>query len=315
METSNNKKKKIIKDLLTEELTPQKRFKLSQLEPVEKEIEKQWKQVVNEEPDLQVKNLIWDGIQRKCYGKNSGKVHIELWHSIAASIAVLLTVGTIWFTLIKDEGETEKYMEVIANQNQMYLLPDSSKVWMEPGSSIQYAKAFNKDRRVWLSGNSLFEVCKHEGRNFQVYINKAFIEVKGTCFLVKQHNDQRNEITLFSGKIEFNVESTGKKIAILPQHKVIYNSDNAQIHIQEIANIHWENGNYNFKDTPLQELIQIINQRYDTNIALAENTNYESAFTGSIRYDESLEDVIIKICFSLNLTKEMDDNKIILKGN
>ena len=77
-------------------------------------------------------------------------------------------------------------VRIEAQQSMMYILPDSTKVWMKPGSSIQFAKDFNKDRKVWLSGNSLFEVYKHEGSTFQVHINKAFIEVKGTCFLVKQ---------------------------------------------------------------------------------------------------------------------------------
>lgn len=71
----------------------------------------------------------------------------------------------------------DEFIKVIAQQNQMHVLPDSTKVWMESGSSIKYTKAFNK-REVWLEGNSFFEVYKHEGSFFQVHINKAFIEVK-----------------------------------------------------------------------------------------------------------------------------------------
>ena len=195
----------------------------------------------------------------------------------------------------------------------MYTLPDSSKVWMEPGSSIQYTKAFNKERKVWLSGNSLFEVYKHEGSTFQVHINKAFIEVKGTCFLVKQDDIKQNEITLFHGKIEFNVESTGQKTVMKPLQRVIYNPRNAEMRVEQITNIKWENGKYNFTDIPLQELISIINQMYNSDVTLAKGINHESAFTGSIRYDEPLEDVVNKICFTLNLNKEEHANKIIIK--
>ena len=185
---------------------------------------------------------------------------------------------------------------------------------MESGSSIKYAKAFGKDRKVWLSGNSLFEVCKHEGSTFQVYIDKAFIEVKGTCFLVKQSNAEKNEITLFHGKIEFNVEATGQKTVMKPLQKVIYNPNNAETRIEQIANIKWENGKYNFTDIPLQELISIINQMYNSDVTLAKGINHESAFTGSIRYDEPLEDVVNKICFTLNLNREEHANKIIIKN-
>lgn len=38
-------------------------------------------------------------------------------------------------------------------------------------------------REVWLEGESTFEVTKRKGRNFKVYIDQAFVEVKGTVFV------------------------------------------------------------------------------------------------------------------------------------
>ena len=184
---------------------------------------------------------------------------------------------------------------------------------MEAGSSIQFHKAFDKDRNVWLNGNSLFEVRKQKEGNFIVHINKAYIEVKGTCFSVKQDKTERNEITLLHGKIDFNIETTGEKIVMKPLQKVLYNPNNAQTEITEIYNVNWENGKYNFKDTPLVQLIQIINQIFNANISVDSEIGQQSAFTGSIRYDESLEDVINKICFSLNLKNENVDGKTIIR--
>ncbi|MEY8686953.1 FecR family protein [Bacteroides sp. AN502(2024)] len=223
-------------------------------------------------------------------------------------------MGGLWLKSNGDKIEDE-FIQITAQQSQMYTLPDHTKVWMEPGSSIRYAKIFDKDRKVWLSGNSLFEVYKHPKSTFQVYIDKAFIEVKGTCFHVKQTNSEKNEITLFNGKIEFNVESTGQKTVMKPLQKVVYNPNNAETKIEQIANIKWENGKYNFTDIPLQELINIINQMYNSDVILDKGINHESAFTGSIRYDEPLEDIINKICFTLNLNNEKHANRIIIKTN
>ena len=132
-------------------------------------------------------------------------VPLELWY-IAASVALVLIVGGLWMHLNEGSTPMDKYIEITAQKSRMYLLPDSSKVWMQPGSSIRFAEDFKKHRNVWLKGNSLFEVHKNMGRKFRVYIDKAFIEVKGTCFLIKQNNPSANEITLFNGSIEFNVE-------------------------------------------------------------------------------------------------------------
>ena len=154
----------------------------------------------------------------------------------------------------------DEFIMVIAQQNQMHVLPDSTKVWMESGSSIKYTKAFNKKREVWLEGNSFFEVYKHEGSFFQV----------------------------------------------------MYNPNNAQTLVENVMDINWKDGRYNFKETPLPQLISIVNQIYQSNIILEGKFTKQSSFTGSIRYDETLDDVIEKLCFSLNLTYKKQNSKIVI---
>lgn len=307
-------KKSLIKSLLSGRLTKKQRREFADLEPVDIEIRKQWNESGNSLVNVEIKEQIWKKVKNRCEYKERNQVPVELrWYFAAASLALLLTIGGFWLKLNGDKIADE-FIKITAQQSQMYTLPDSTKVWMEPGSAIRYAKTFDKDRKVWLSGNSLFEVYKHEGSTFQVYIDKAFIEVKGTCFHVKQTNAEKNEITLFNGKIEFNVEATGQRTIMKPLQKVIYNPSNAKTRIEQIANIKWENGKYNFTDIPLQELISIINQMYNSYVILDKGLNHESAFTGSIRYDEPLEDVVNKICFTLNLNKEEHANRIIIKN-
>lgn len=307
-------KKSLIKSLLSGRLTKKQRREFADLEPVDIEIRKQWNESDNSLVNVEIKEQIWKKVKNRCEYKERNQVPVELrWYFAAASLALLLTIGGFWLKLNGDKIADE-FIKITAQQSQMYTLPDSTKVWMEPGSAIRYAKTFDKDRKVWLSGNSLFEVYKHEGSTFQVYIDKAFIEVKGTCFHVKQTNAEKNEITLFNGKIEFNVEATGQRTIMKPLQKVIYNPSNAETRIEQIANIKWENGKYNFTDIPLQELISIINQMYNSYVILDKGLNHESAFTGSIRYDEPLEDVVNKICFTLNLNKEEHANRIIIKN-
>lgn len=311
---NKDERKRLIKSLLSGRLSKQRRKEYADLDSVDKELKKQWDESDNKMVDMKIKEQIWKKVKSRCENNKSGKVHVEpMWYFVAASITLLFTIGGIWFGMTGDQL-TDELIEVAAHQNRMYVLPDSTKVWMDAGSTIKYSKAFAKNRKVWLKGNSLFEVTKQKENTFKVYIDKAFIEVKGTCFLVKQSNAERNEITLFNGKIEFNVKSTGEKTVMKPMQRVIYNPVKAETKIEKVANIKWENGKYNFTDIPLQELINTINDKYSSNITLAKEINQESAFTGSIRYDEPLEDVIEKICFSLNLTKEVHENGITIKN-
>ena len=95
---------------------------------------------------MAIKEQIWKKVKTKCEYRKNNRVLVEpRWYFAAASIAFLLTIGGFWLTFKGDKIANE-LIKITAQQNQMYTLPDSSKVWMEPGSSIQYTKAFNKEK-------------------------------------------------------------------------------------------------------------------------------------------------------------------------
>ena len=70
-------------------------------------------------------------------------VPLELWY-IAASVALVLIVGGLWMHLNEGSTPMDKYIEITAQKSRMYLLPDSSKVWMQPGSSIRFCRRFQE---------------------------------------------------------------------------------------------------------------------------------------------------------------------------
>ena len=307
----NNKEIDLIKKLLSDRLDKKGRKKLYHSNLIKKQMRKQWNENKNNPVDTEIGNQIWNKIENRCKKVHKRIVPLELWY-IAASVALVLIVGGLWMYSNTGRTQIEKYIEFTAQESRMYLLPDSSKVWMQPGSSIRFAENFKECRDVWLKGNSLFEVRKNSGSKFRVYIDKAFIEVKGTCFLIKQNNPNANEITLFNGSIEFNIESTHDKIAMKPLQELVYNPVSARTQLRRIENIEWQNGRYNFTQFNLEHLTRIMNQMYGSHITISDKVNKNCAFTGIIRYDESLEDVIDKICFSLNLrSKEMNEGILI----
>lgn len=97
-----------------------------------------------------------------------------------------------------------------------------------------------------------------------------------------------------------------------PQQRLVYNPADASARIQKIENLNWKNGRYYFTRFNLGHLVRIMNQMYDGNprITIDRKVNKNCAFTGSIRFDESLEDVIDKICFALNLQSKKTGNEI-----
>lgn len=303
-------KKELIQELLSKDFHESTKDKFARMPMVDKELQKQWSESEDESLDQKTGKRIWKHVERRTGLTNTHTIPLKVWQ-IAATVAVLVATAGFWMFSRQEKNQLQNFIEITAQDNKLYQLPDSSKVWMQPGSSIRFAENFNADRTVQLKGNSLFEVHKHEGSTFKVYIDNDFIEVKGTCFLVKQLNPESCKITLFNGNIDFNIESNGNKISLNPLHELEYNPKSGESHLNRIENVKWVNGRYDFTEINLKHLIYIINQMYDTHITISKNVNMSGAFTGSIRYDESLDDIIDKICFSLNLNYKKEKDIII----
>lgn len=306
-------KKSLIKSLLSGGLTKKQRREFADLEPIDIEIRKQWDESGNRPVDMEIKEQIWKKVRSQCEGKKENQVPVELrWYLVAASLALLLIIGGLWMNT-EEKGMQNEYVKIVAVQNELYILPDSSKVWMKKGSSIQYNKAFNEQRDVWLSGSSLFEVTTQNGHPFRVYIQKAMIEVKGTCFDIHQDSEmKKNEIILYNGKINFTPENN-EEIEMSPHQKITHYIEKREILKENIKNMDWEDGKFYFKELPLPQLIETINTMYNSHIRLKVNNQViKSAFTGNIRYEESLEEVLHKICYSLDLNFQNQDNELII---
>ena len=306
-------KKRLIKSLLSGGLTKKQRKDFADLEPIDIEIRKQWDESGNSLVNMEIKEQIWKKVKNRCECKKRNQVPVELrWYLVAASLALLLIIGGLWMNT-EEKGMQNEYVKIVAVQNELYILPDSSKVWMKKGSSIQYNKAFNEQRDVWLSGSSLFEVTTQNGHPFRVYIQKAMIEVKGTCFDIHQDSEmKKNEIILYNGKINFTPENN-EEIEMSPHQKITHYIEKREILKENIKNMDWEDGKFYFKELPLPQLIETINTMYNSHIRLKVNNQViKSAFTGNIRYEESLEEVLHKICYSLDLNFQNQDNELII---
>ena len=163
-------RKNRIKELLSERLSKERRREFAELDEVDALLKKQWNDASESDADLKIKEQIWQKITDKRMHKMTRYFRLNIgWQVVAATVALLITTAGWW--LVRQPADlSDDFIEITAEGNQLYTLPDSSKVWMQQGSSLKYAKAFQKERKVWLKGNSLFEVTRQNGVPFQVYI-------------------------------------------------------------------------------------------------------------------------------------------------
>lgn len=299
---------KLVKGLLASQLNWEEKKKLSQYRLIEDRMKQQWKHTTTELMEAEMQERIWKRIIKNRKPIQARKYAIYKF-VIAASVLLFIIGGSLW--LLK-HNSTLEYIDFTAEKAILYILPDSTHVWMQPKSKICYAKKFNHHRELWLKGDALFDVTKGKENNFKVHIPKAFIEVKGTSFRIKSCKTGKNEITLFEGKIDFNIENTSSNIVMKPMDKIIYNPETTEITMQKIEHINWKNGRYIFTDITIEKLINIINEQYNSRIMLGKNINNQYRYTGSLNHNEKLEDVINKLCYSMNLKAETKGEEILI---
>lgn len=267
------------------------------------------------EADILVRERIWDGIHESIHKKSIRQPSYLLKVAVmaAASIILCFFAGRAFFKESMEETPRRELLVISAPTSKTCLLPDGTKVWMEAGSELRYSNDFTKNREVWLTGNSTFEVVRQGGNNFKVHLTDSYVEVKGTSFFINQDLPQANIIALYSGRINLVQEKNEEIIALFPSQRIIYNSVEASAEVVPIyENIRWINGHYRLSRIDLADLANFLDWKYNTRIELKKLPRKNLKVTGNIRYDESLESVLNKICYSLNLRYKQADTKYII---
>lgn len=304
-----NEQQKLTEKLLKDVATQEEKQQLADTEAVQRLMERQWQQAGEDGPGKEVEERIWNNVLQSCglLQQKNGRRLLVTWS--AACVAVLMVLSGYWLLNIREQPLV--YDEIFTSEHRMLLLPDSSRVWMQPGSSVRYAHNFAKERKVWFRGDATFEVVRNTVHPFRVYLNEAFVEVKGTVFRINSYDETRNEVTLFNGRVELHTPLTGRIVTMKPSQRAILDLNDV-VEIKDVSNVGWQNGRYKFNDTRLDSLMNIINSLYGVKVKLATDVPGHYLFNGSIRYDEQPSAVIEKICYNLNLKYCKEDNSIII---
>lgn len=305
--------KKIIDQLLYNRLSVGDRRLLSEEEPFASLLKEQWDEEKEwHKIDRVDSQEIWSNITRRCWGEkriyalNGRRFFVKAAGWVAISAVLLIAVWLI--------GSHPSYIDVKAplDAKMTVVLPDSSKIWLNAAASIRYRKEFLKHREVELVGEGFFDVAKMDGKPFVVRVGDAAVEVKGTEFNVEKTSTTAT-VTLFTGAVEFSISTLNKTFLMKPNERITYNEQTKAVELEDVdvEEYDWRTGGYKFVDKPLKKLIDFINRNYNVHILLRNTVNGDVLFTGTVREEESLTDILDKICMSMSLEKKMKDENVI----
>lgn len=172
-------------------------------------------------------------------------------------------------------------------------LADSSRVWLNAGSSLTYPVAFTgNERKVSIEGEAYFEVAHNASNPFIVSKENTDIKVLGTRFNVNAYDDEADmRITLLQGAIR--VTNNQQAATVKPGEQAIVKS--GRIDMADAVNLEqvmsWKEGYFRMKGTDLASLMRQIARWYDVQVVY-KNKVPEGRFGGLINREVNLLDVL-----------------------
>lgn len=228
----------------------------------------------------------------------SKKRQLSFFQKVGRVAAVLLPLCIIAGGYLYYSSIANSLIEVsVAYGDKKHLvLPDSSEIWLNAGSSLKYPKSFaGKERLVYLDGEAYFTVKKNSTKPFIVKASQVSVKVLGTRFNMKAYpDDERITTTLASGKVEVNTPSQNPKI-LKPNEQLSYNKKTSHITITTIPasdTDSWVTGKLIFTNASLAEIQQTLERRY--NVAIQNRTSFPETTRYTVRFlqNEDLEQVL-----------------------
>ena len=205
----------------------------------------------------------------------------------AVLIPVVLIVGLYMQLNSKvDLFGTSEYEEVVVDKGEriQIMFQDGTKVYINSDSKLRYPKKFALNtREVFLEGEAYFVVAKDKNRPFIVNLSGPAIHVLGTSFNVQDYPENKDIVVcLDEGNINLTLP-TEKKYPVKPGERLVYNKDNQQCTISKMNDMRrlsmWKQNVIVFKDTPLSEVIKILNRWYNVEFKVEDENVLKYVYT------------------------------------
>lgn len=275
--------------------------------------------------------------------------------AIAASVIIFiffiyLLVNTIDSTRQRPLQYTE-YTVPYSSMSKV-ILPDSSTVWINAGSTLKYNSDFGfKNRDVYLSGEAFFDVTHNSKLPFEVKLQKISFRAIGTSFNIKAYKEDKFiEAIVEKGKIQLkgiNQQNQNNKPIYLDAKQMLIINKNStpvkknvnkkqivtkhtkqnltlpnssKITYQIVSNVNtkiptsWKEEEWIIDHERFEDFAVMLQRRYDVKIIFEDESLKDFTFSGIIK-NETLEQMLKAIYLTTPIQYKIEGKIIKLSKN
>ena len=169
-----------------------------------------------------------------------------------------------------------------------------------------------------LSGEAFFEVAQDPERPFIINAGNVHIEVLGTSFNIKAYENQGQiEVTVSTGKVAvYQASNPNERVVLVKGQKAVFYKSSTKIEKALNENINfdaWKTREIIFEDTPMPEVIRIINEIYKSDLKLAGSQLNDCPVTTTFN-NQTLESVLKVLESTLELEIEKKGKLVLISG-
>jgi len=255
----------------------------------------------------------------------------------AAAAAVLLLGAGAWWQLHQQATQppaaladhrreapaADTLVQHTGSNARRIVLPDSSEVMLETGSTLRWRQGFTATQRaLYLEGAATFGVTKDEGRPFIVYSGNVATTVLGTTFRVCAYEGHKTvKVRLLSGKVMVKTtgaSAAGEMVYLTPGQECAFNKGQRSLTVYRYepesapraplkGSIRDNGEELLFTSVPLPQVLDRFETVYHVRITFSPQQLRKYYFTGQIRKSDALAGTLQTIA-TLNRLKVTKDS-------
>lgn len=243
----------------------------------------------------------------------------SIWkYSMAAAASVSLLVAAMVYRFELQDWLNPVPIEMVTAlkyQVKKVILPDSSVVVLNGGTTMMYPKYFRGPKRsIKVNGEAFFDVTP-ETAPFIITGPNLKVQVLGTSFVVTDSiGIQSPKVSVKSGRVAVTAETVTRQLGAAEE--LVFNKTAQQITIytQQEVNTGWISNKLMFNESVLSAVFSEIEKLYGVKIICKNAATAGLKFTGAFEQSDSLDDMLKVISLSYRLTIHKNkDGTILIK--
>ncbi len=186
------------------------------------------------------------------------------------------------------------------SEYKFVLLPDSSQVWLNADSRLEYPDGFGSGpRHVVLSGEAFFDVKHADKQPFIIHTGTVTTTVLGTAFNIRAYPGgekitvtvKRGKVKVDHGKTQLAILTRGQEMSIDTIQHLVHEK---KLAAKEAAT--WQEGNLSYDDDAFADIVADLQRVYDVRIRITDPAAGRMRISTSFQRSQGIEPALKILC-------------------